>query len=505
MECEQSTQIDEMQDEDGKDELFTNLKNLTVQGLITKEDKTLKTKKKSSNCCSSDLSHTNGIIACVVIVPYQQDNTFEAIQEYDIKEIQENKMISEDLESKFKKIDCEANVELYVNKVEEKNVNVVLNIIGEKIAKIQQPSKRRGRPKKIYNFTTPIGDTTPNQHEKIPLEGIEPKLSTISKKFGKFNRNSHEGFETLIPNEAASCIHYTQPLNKSEVFEQNPFPSKMELEVVEGQIMGKKLIDLQPSPIISTNLEKKLSDVLVVEESHMHKRKLGQDGKPRNRAVMDILGLGVEMPKVERVFTRKRLLEVSTSFNDKYNNNSITKFSLPFCKQMKNEDSNELTNNRCMVSHQPSKRSRGRPRKWPLKDISKKDCSKVNIKNEIILKSTHELYTNYHGKRTNRKKLVGNKSLGCARCSIQGWAWRRWTRNGAKHRLRKKIQEFASLGVSFQSIASANSTLQSARTNRATLRKLVSAAEGSDKMKFNQLKVRLNISWYLEFQNYKSM
>ena len=482
-ECEKSTQVDEIQDADVKKDLFACIESSTIQE-ITTDNIELKTNKDCSDYQSSNLSNTNGIIACAVILPYEQDNTLKAIQQLDIKEIQENIIVSEVSNFECKKIECK-DVELCVENVEEKDVNASINISQNKISKFQQPLKRRGRPKKIHIISTKMVDTTSNQHEKIPLEGIESSLSTIPKKCERFNRISYKDLENLIPKEVVSCINSIQPLNKSQVFEQTPFPSK----VVENQEMQRNSIDLQPSSSISTSLTKRENDELVVEETQNHRRKLGQDGKPRNRAVMDILGLGVEMHKVERVFTRKKPLGLPTSIKDANNNNIVVPFALPFCKQVKSEDSIEPIDNKSLVLYQPSKRGRGRPRKWPIKDIKKDDHVKAKTENEIISKSTHELYVNFHGKRTNRKSLSGNKSLGCARCSIMGWTWRCWTRNGAKQRLRQKIQEKETIDVSFRSTTSTISSLQSARTNRATLRKLISAVEGSDKMKFNHLKV----------------
>ncbi|CAM6036019.1 unnamed protein product [Sphagnum compactum] len=104
------------------------------------------------------------------------------------------------------------------------------------------------------------------------------------------------------------------------------------------------------------------------------------------------------------------------------------------------------------------------------------------------------------GKRSQRKALVGPRSQGCARCSIEGWVWRQWSRNGAKRRLFKGFKEPTNLTFLQHYSSSIVNNLQSARTNRATLRKLVIAAEGSDMLKFNQLKARKK---WLRFQHSK--
>ena len=494
VECEQSTQIDELQDGDVKVDLFTSIKSPNNQ-TNTKENKVLESRINDLDNRSSDLSNTNEIIACAVILPQKEEDTKKSIQQSDVKEIQDcqdNMVLSDVSNSTCKTIECKDDIELHRDKVEREDVNPIINVFRKKTPKVQQPVKRRGRPKKIQTNFTGMVDIIPNQHESIPLEGIESNLSTFSKKYGRVDRSSHEGLGNSIPKEITSCIDSIEPSNESQISKLPPLLSV----VVEHEEIKETLIDLQPSSTISTSLKKEGNDVLINEDIHMHRRKLGGDGKPRNRAVMDILGLGVEMPKVERVFTRKKSFELSASCIYTNNNNNVTTFSTPLCKPMQSQDSNELIDNKSMVLHQPSKRGRGRPRKWPLKAIEEKDdFLDANVEDEIISSSTHELYTNFHGKRTSRKNLPGNKSLGCARCSIMGWTWRRWTRNGAKQRLRQKIQEITTSNVSFRSTANVISTLQSARTNRATLRKLVSAAEGSDKMKFNQLKV-----WFIIFQ-----
>lgn len=100
-------------------------------------------------------------------------------------------------------------------------------------------------------------------------------------------------------------------------------------------------------------------------------------------------------------------------------------------------------------------------------------------------------------------------SVGCARCSIDGWKWRTWAREGAKRRLQTRVKVTGSstkdqkkgLTKKLKSMRERESTfivpnvtappagLQAARKNRATMRKLAVAAEGSDMLKVNFLKV----------------
>lgn len=106
----------------------------------------------------------------------------------------------------------------------------------------------------------------------------------------------------------------------------------------------------------------------------------------------------------------------------------------------------------------------------------------------------------------SKNLLASPISLDCARCSINGWVWRSWARERAKKRLQsgvktagrkvmkdelpklrktKKMETNIVYKKTFDSVAS----LQAARQNRATLRKLAFASEGSDMLRFNLHKV----------------
>ncbi|CAM6121078.1 unnamed protein product [Calypogeia fissa] len=92
------------------------------------------------------------------------------------------------------------------------------------------------------------------------------------------------------------------------------------------------------------------------------------------------------------------------------------------------------------------------------------------------------------------------ESKGCARVSVEGWAWRKWARKrklegkkgGAKSAPGSQEQLINSVpGMNGHSLAkNPASTLHSARKNRVALRKLAVAVEGSDVLKLSQLKAR---------------
>ncbi|XP_027903109.1 histone-lysine N-methyltransferase ATXR7 [Vigna unguiculata] len=86
------------------------------------------------------------------------------------------------------------------------------------------------------------------------------------------------------------------------------------------------------------------------------------------------------------------------------------------------------------------------------------------------------------------------KSGGCARTSIDGWEWHRWSRS-ASPAYKARVRGLPS--VQNKCIYSENNLSQlpngkglSARTNRVKLRNLLAAAEGADLLKVPQLKAR---------------
>lgn len=98
--------------------------------------------------------------------------------------------------------------------------------------------------------------------------------------------------------------------------------------------------------------------------------------------------------------------------------------------------------------------------------------------------------------RINRASLHLRQD-GCARTFIDGWAWHRWARN-VRPSKRAQVQnsgvpQLLQINRSkdlHASLIGVQSSIQAARTNRAQLRKLAAAAEGSDILKLTQSKAR---------------
>lgn len=102
-----------------------------------------------------------------------------------------------------------------------------------------------------------------------------------------------------------------------------------------------------------------------------------------------------------------------------------------------------------------------------------------------------------------KSKRTYPESDGCARSSISGWEWHKWSMK-ASHAERATLRgaHFAHgqyVGPGYNSQLP-NSKMLSARTNRVKLRNLLAAAEGADLLKASQLKARKK---HLRFQRSK--
>lgn len=149
--------------------------------------------------------------------------------------------------------------------------------------------------------------------------------------------------------------------------------------------------------------------------------------------------------------------------------------------------------------------------KWP---VLKKKALKKRCVAELANKSiTSEVHINEpFGAGSNKgvpKQLIKQKekirklkvtslcpkSDGCARSSINGWAWHKWS-HSASPAERALVRGSCSIGVDKfgglqdNSFRLLNNKNQSARTNRAKFRNLVAAAEGAELLKITQLKAR---------------
>lgn len=95
--------------------------------------------------------------------------------------------------------------------------------------------------------------------------------------------------------------------------------------------------------------------------------------------------------------------------------------------------------------------------------------------------------------RKLRTSNPGPRSEGCARSSINGWEWHKWSLNASPaERARVRGIDFVHANCSgSEAYASqlSNGKVLSARTNRVKMRNLLAAADGADLLKATQLKV----------------
>lgn len=82
------------------------------------------------------------------------------------------------------------------------------------------------------------------------------------------------------------------------------------------------------------------------------------------------------------------------------------------------------------------------------------------------------------------------RSDGCARSSINGWEWHRWSLSASPaERARVRGVQCKYFGSEVNASQWSNGKGLSARTNRVKLRNLLAAADGADLLKATQLKV----------------
>uniref|UniRef100_A0A2P2LFX7 [histone H3]-lysine(4) N-trimethyltransferase n=1 Tax=Rhizophora mucronata TaxID=61149 RepID=A0A2P2LFX7_RHIMU len=147
-----------------------------------------------------------------------------------------------------------------------------------------------------------------------------------------------------------------------------------------------------------------------------------------------------------------------------------------------------------------------RKRKHPVNGASAAHPTKVlKAANDV---TKHTAARQKAVQKTNSSKTrslaLYPRSSGCARSSINGWEWHRWSLNAspAERAAVRGAQYNTAKASSCEAYVShlPNPKGLSARTNRVKLRNLVAAAEGADLLKATQLKARKK---HLSFQRSK--
>lgn len=138
------------------------------------------------------------------------------------------------------------------------------------------------------------------------------------------------------------------------------------------------------------------------------------------------------------------------------------------------------------------------------KQLNYDECSSPSIKVQKVAscgsKSASSRGVADQKSRTVRSRTANPcpRSDRCARTSINGWEWHKWSLNASPAE-RARVRGIQSIqmrysGPEVNSMTHlSNSKGLSARTNRVKLRNLLAAAEGADLLKATQLKVIFNM------------
>lgn len=120
-----------------------------------------------------------------------------------------------------------------------------------------------------------------------------------------------------------------------------------------------------------------------------------------------------------------------------------------------------------------------------LLKVEKGPTAQVPFKQLVVTKSKSSKY---------RTSSAYPKSYGCARTSINGWEWHKWSISATpseRTRVRgSTLRHAQSRGSEINVSQISNSKGLSARTNRVKMRNLLAAADGADLLKATQLKAR---------------
>ncbi|GMP82033.1 hypothetical protein CsSME_00036514 [Camellia sinensis var. sinensis] len=135
-------------------------------------------------------------------------------------------------------------------------------------------------------------------------------------------------------------------------------------------------------------------------------------------------------------------------------------------------------------------------RKHSMDDVPLSCSRKVlKLKNSVAKQPVFKQVT--VRKIKTRKSRASNpcpRSDGCARASINGWEWHKWSLNASpaeRARVRGTHRVHAQhIGYEVSGSQMSNMKGLSARTNRVKMRNLLAAAEGADLLKTTQLKAR---------------
>ncbi|KAG9455533.1 hypothetical protein H6P81_000041 [Aristolochia fimbriata] len=154
------------------------------------------------------------------------------------------------------------------------------------------------------------------------------------------------------------------------------------------------------------------------------------------------------------------------------------------------------TNSDCGLKSQKAKKSINSKKRALVDDnapsLLPKDLKVPSLGSTKKAKHNHSAMWKRHSSKLRRPDLCPI-SKGCARTSINGWEWHRWSQNASPAE-RALVRGTCVVQSESRSEMDASQSLNakglSARTNRVKLRNLLAAAEGAELLKITQLKAR---------------
>lgn len=131
-------------------------------------------------------------------------------------------------------------------------------------------------------------------------------------------------------------------------------------------------------------------------------------------------------------------------------------------------------------------------RKHPTDDIQSRKVQIVPVASSNQVTDKRVIVQNKSSGKSRKTKRCP-RSDGCARTSINGWEWHKWSLSATPaeraHVRESRCGRVRPVNLDGNSSQLSNVKGISARTNRVKMRNLLAAAEGADLLKATQLKV----------------
>ncbi|KAL5780971.1 hypothetical protein ACOSQ2_011708 [Xanthoceras sorbifolium] len=338
----------------------------------------------------------------------------------------------------------------------------------------------------------------PNQVDELG----EVSASTSIEKYTYQRKKKLMRKKVGLPSLPSTPVDYglqTQPAEKSKKQEASGDVSDnagAEVSAVSSKRIGKNKVPTKSSHIarsskviVKSNLSSDHSPTRNIARSSkvIVKSNLSSDHSPtRNRSGRKVMKVSCTGRNVDVVKpSRERVSTLTEDYNDvekvvraKGRNVKIEKEpTLDSSKNKLDATKASKLKRKCIVDGVPS---------HPIKVQKLTNGSKQAASRQVAVQKTKA------GKC--RTSNLCPRSDGCARSSINGWKWRKWSQNASpaeRTRVRGTRNVHSKhMGSEVNASQWVNGKGLSARTNRVKLRNLLAAAEGAELLKASQLKAR---------------